>query len=137
MQIRDVLQVSELLKRFPNGFAVTPSGKIFEIIKNFQKPEDVYTISPPRDDHRAWGFLVVAIPLEQQGDQEKFAHKRISTQDFYKMYENHLIEDEEQIKIAVENLNRVGVGRDNFYTVNYVPENGAFRLVLIGEAENV
>lgn len=134
MQVKDVLQVSDLLKRFPKGFAVTPSGKIFEIITSFQRPDEAYSVAPPRDSEKAWGYLVVAIPIELPQDQERFAHKRIATQDFYRLYENHLFEDKEEVEKVVETLNNVGVGRDHHYTVTYNSEGSKFKLALLGES---
>lgn len=135
MQVKDVLQVSELLKRFPKGFAVTPSGKIFEIVSNFQKPSEAYAQAPPRDDTRAWGFLLVAVPLSQPLDQEKFGIKRIRTEDFYKIYDSQTFEDEAEAERVCSNINSIGVGIDHSYKVSY-EGNGktGFRLILLEES---
>lgn len=130
MQLKKVLDVTELLRRFPRGFAVTPSGRVMEIVHNFQEPQQAISIQAPREDKNAWGFVVVAVPLVQQGDQESFEKKRIPTQDFFKAYEQQIWSDETEIKQVVKNLNEIGVGVDYHYTVSYRPKGDTFRLVL-------
>lgn len=130
MQLRDVLDIPELLKRFPGGFAVTPSGKILEIVANFQEPQKAVEIKPPREGNN-WGFLVVAVPLNLPGDQDKFEKRRISVQDFYRAYESQIFYEEEQVRQTVKNLNDIGVGIDHEYVVSYkIREEGGFSLIL-------
>jgi hypothetical protein len=130
MQIKEVLDIPLLLQRFPGGFAVTPSGKILEVVGNFQEPEKAFEIKPPREENN-WGFLVVAVPLNLPGDSERFEKKKISTQDFYKVYESQVYYEEDQVKDTVEKLNTIGVGIDQEHTVEYKPrEQGGFSLVL-------
>lgn len=130
MQIKDVLNLQDLLQRFPGGFAVTPSGKILEVVMNFQDPVRAQTIQPPRDDSRAWGFLVVAVPLVQNGDSEKFEKKRISVQDFFKVYDTMLFFEEEELNQVIKNLNEIGVGIDHEYIVVPKKEGSAYKLSL-------
>lgn len=130
MQIKDILDIKDLLQRFPGGFAVTPSGKIMEIVSNFQDPLMASTITPPRDDSRAWGFLVVAFPIVQNGDSERFEKKRISVQDFFMAYDPMVFHDEEELKQTLKNLNEIGVGVDQPYIVVAKKEGNSYKLVL-------
>lgn len=130
MQLKEVLDIPELLRRFPGGFAVTPSGKILEVVANFQEPQKAIEIKPPREGNN-WGFLVVAIPLNLPSDSDKFEKRRISVQDFYRAYESQIFYEEDQIKQTAENLNSIGVGIDHEYIVSYEKrEGGGFSLTL-------
>lgn len=130
MQIKEVLDIPLLLQRFPGGFAVTPSGKILEVIGNFQEPQKALEVKPPREGNN-WGYLVVAVPLNLPGDSDKFEKRRISVQDFYKVYESQIFYEEDQVQEVVGKLNTIGVGIDQEHKVEYKPrEQGGFTLVL-------
>lgn len=59
------ITITQLLKRFPNGFSVSPTGEIFEVIATSTDPRNLPLLKRPG------GFMAVGVPDFQEGD-EKF-----------------------------------------------------------------
>lgn len=65
--LKSDLTISQLLERFPNGFAVSPSGKVLEILKNADDPMDLPVLFD-----RPGGFLAVCAPILTDKDDIYF-----------------------------------------------------------------
>lgn len=64
MKIRQDLTIKELLTRFPNGFAISPNGILFESIGQSKEPDGVIMLLGKKG-----GYLTVSFPeiLEDDG----------------------------------------------------------------------
>lgn len=67
------MDISKLLQRFPNGFSVSPTGKIYEIFETFGSPEEASLANIEGGK----GLILIGPPLYQKGD-EKFLPKKVS-----------------------------------------------------------
>lgn len=67
MSLKPDLTIEQLLTRFPHGFAVSPSGKIFEILKQAKEPMDLPVLF-----ERPGGFLAVCTPVLKEEDEVFF-----------------------------------------------------------------
>lgn len=56
------LTVEQLLQRFPNGFAISPSGELFQVVAARKESSSL-----PYVEHG--GYLSVVIPVVQPGDE--------------------------------------------------------------------
>lgn len=131
MQVKPNLNTIELLARFPKGFAVTPSGRIYEIVYLSQDMKEVGQIYPtPQSIGENGGYIVVRPPIEKEGDQ-RFLQPAISVQDFYKYYERQTFTKEEAERM-VEFLNDRGVGIDHRYIVELVSQDDTYKVALQG-----
>ena len=125
MIVKDILNIQDLLKRFPNGFSVSKSGKIYEIVYSTQSLAELSRIlpTPPKQG----GYMVARTPELQNGDIKIFMEEPISTQDYYKYYADQTFEDEDEAQKVIDFLNNKGiVGR----TVKPEKSNGRWKLIL-------
>jgi hypothetical protein len=70
-QLKPGLTLKQLLQRFPNGIAISKSGKVFQIVGNAKNPQDLPMSAPP-----GGGFLIVANPVLEEGDEKLFVHPK-------------------------------------------------------------
>lgn len=63
------ITINQLLKRFPNGFSVAPTGEIFEVLATSKDPRSLPLLKRPG------GFMAVGVPDYQEGDEKFLGEK--------------------------------------------------------------
>lgn len=63
------ITIDKLLKRFPNGFSVAPTGEIFEVLATSKDPRNLPLLKRPG------GFMAVGVPDYQDGDEKFIGEK--------------------------------------------------------------
>jgi hypothetical protein len=102
------IQLNDLLKRFPDGFAVSPSLEIYEIVSKSSVREGLPEVSKG-------GYLAVRLPAVQLGD-EMFGEEPTM-----EMLEAALGETMDALDVAIKQADRpieVEVGLDLYRAVS-------------------
>lgn len=67
--MNEKLTLKQLLKRFPQGFSVSPTGEIFEVVATNKDPRNLPFLKKPG------GFMAVEVPEYQKGDEKFLGEK--------------------------------------------------------------
>jgi len=63
------ITLEQLLNRFPNGFSVSPTGDIFEVVETSKDPRSLHVLNGPG------GFISVRVPDYKEGDDKFLGRK--------------------------------------------------------------